>query len=60
MMDLESIMCEISQPNTTQFHLHVDSKKQNKTEPDSQIQETNHWLPERRGVKRVGEIGEGD
>ena len=33
--------------------------KNNETETDSQIQRTNRWLPERRGVG-VSELGKGD
>ena len=55
---------EISQgkTNTVCFHLHVESKKQNKynyPETESQIERTNRWLTEENGGGRR-EIGEGD
>ena len=35
--------------------------KNNETETDSQIQRTNRWLPERRGVGGVvSQLGKGD
>ncbi len=39
--------------NLLGFHLYVESKTQNKTEPDSQRQEASCWLPE--GADDTGE-----
>ena len=56
-MDFADIMLsEISQTmiNTVRAHLYVESKKQNKETKKmkiySQIQRTNGWLPEGRGM----------
>lgn len=54
MMDLESIMCEISQPNTTRFYLHVDSKinKRKKTEIDCWLTWQGERVKSLKGIKR--------
>ena len=56
---------EIRQGKTKMwFHLYVESKKQNKlmnrTEINSQIQETNCWLSECGGTEGVDKISEGE
>ena len=64
-IDLEGIMLsEASQTEKDKyfwFHLHSESKKQNKQQnKDMHKNRTNQWSPDRRNGGGGGETGEGD